>query len=271
MQGSPKNSRLAFTSKHVSNNPGPGAYHHETNTLRGSRNIIGRTSGRSLLNNCPSGNNSARSTAFESSQLHHRSKELAKILAIPSIPNRFLGPVLKFDLHEKDAEDTLNRELEAQGYNVYNGQAESYLVSKVAMLTNDGSIVGPGSYDSHLTKGIGSSSKGVGWGTRTAKRPDLFTSKATTERVGPGAYLKSQLGDRSTRNATIPKSFVNSRTQINFNGHRVNPKTQESLRLPNTFEEESDEEPHTTPGPGEYLKPHHTSGFGLSSFIHKYP
>ncbi len=69
-------------------------------------------------------------------------------LSIPSIPSRFLTPVLKFDLHEKEKES--NKALEEQGYNgynVYDGSVESILVAKVARLTNDGSTLGPGQYN----------------------------------------------------------------------------------------------------------------------------
>ena len=54
-------------------------------------------------------------------------------LSIPSIPSRFLTPVLKFDLHEKDEVHQSNQMI-----------TESVLVAKVARLTNDGSNVGPG-------------------------------------------------------------------------------------------------------------------------------
>jgi len=64
---------------------------------------------------------------------------------IPTIPSRYLTPILKFDLHEKD-----------QGYELFdtiigsNQEYDSLLVAKVAKLRNDSSIVGPGSYDPHI-------------------------------------------------------------------------------------------------------------------------
>ena len=66
-------------------------------------------------------------------------------LSIPSIPSRFLTPVLKFDLYEKDQDGSAN--YLDDNYNVMqqpDGSIESILVAKVARLTNDGSALGPG-------------------------------------------------------------------------------------------------------------------------------
>lgn len=93
-------------------------------------------------------------------------------LSIPSIPSRFLTPVLKFDLQEKDVDqlnqkDLLNRlntnsgmhsgsireALESGNHSGLlnehstSGPVESVLVAKVARLTNDGSHLGPGQYN----------------------------------------------------------------------------------------------------------------------------
>ena len=66
-------------------------------------------------------------------------------LSIPTIPSRFLTPVLKFDQHESDAMGA-----HLAGKNPMREQiTESVLVAKVARLTNDGSNVGPGAYNLH--------------------------------------------------------------------------------------------------------------------------
>jgi hypothetical protein len=59
-------------------------------------------------------------------------------LSIPSIPSRFLTPILKFDLHEKDDYQEMGQP--SSGHMV----TESVLVAKVARLTNDGKNIGPG-------------------------------------------------------------------------------------------------------------------------------
>ena len=77
--------------------------------------MIDKTSKRNLMMNSPSGlNNSMTSTAMNSSKLFKGPKN--KNMSIPSIPSRFLTPILKFDLQEKDAEERLNNALKAEGY-----------------------------------------------------------------------------------------------------------------------------------------------------------
>ena len=72
-------------------------------------------------------------------------------LSIPSIPSRFLTPVLKFDVNDRDENSRLNQKsVTDDGYNLYDGSIDNILVSKVARLTNDGSNVGPGAYNVDL-------------------------------------------------------------------------------------------------------------------------
>ena len=65
-------------------------------------------------------------------------------LSIPSIPSRFLTPVLKFDLQEKELPQTTKMELALPRQELI---TESVLVTRVSKLTHDGSAVGPGDYD----------------------------------------------------------------------------------------------------------------------------
>jgi hypothetical protein len=50
-------------------------------------------------------------------------------------------------------------------YDIYDGQMESVMVSKVARLTNDGSTLGPGAYDvDYASKAVANIPKGgVKW------------------------------------------------------------------------------------------------------------
>lgn len=88
-------------------------------------------------------------------------------LSIPSIPSRFLTPVLRFDLQEKDVDalkqnsellNKLNQQSDFQSGSIQDaintsrskqadGMVESVLVARVARLTNDGSTLGPGAYN----------------------------------------------------------------------------------------------------------------------------
>lgn len=87
-------------------------------------------------------------------------------LSIPSIPSRFLTPVLKFDLYEKDSDGRTN--YIDDNYNIVqqpDGSIESILVAKVARLTNDGSALGPGQYEvANAGKAVAQSPKGaINW------------------------------------------------------------------------------------------------------------
>ena len=117
-----------------------------------------------------------------------------KNLSIPTIPSRFLTPVLRFDLQERDADgmqqhDLMNRLnsnsgmhsgsiaaalAESQGSKpaLEQGAVESVLVARVARLTNDGSTLGPGSYNvDESAKAMSSSPRGVlRWGASKSKR-----------------------------------------------------------------------------------------------------
>ena len=106
-------------------------------------------------------------------------------LSIPSIPSRFLTPILKFDAQEKD-----EKSLMEVGYNIYDGSIESVLVSKVAKLTNDGSNLGPGAYNVDVSsKALAASPRGaINWQNSKSKRTEHFVKKSTISDVGPGAY-----------------------------------------------------------------------------------
>ena len=82
--------------------PGPGAY--ETNdssvvsTAYTKKHMLDKTSRRNL-DGSPSGANSFTTHAESLQKI--KMKKLNN-LSIPTIPSRFLTPILKFDLHEKD-------------------------------------------------------------------------------------------------------------------------------------------------------------------------
>ena len=110
---------------------------------------------------------------------------------IPSIPSRFLTPILKFDLHEKD-----------QGYELFdtiigsNQEYDSLLVAKVARLKNDASIVGPGSYNPNKIDKYNKSRSPNMFIDKT-KRTNNFEKSFTETRVGPGTYSAHWDMDRS--------------------------------------------------------------------------
>ena len=127
-----------------------------------------------------------------------------KTLSIPSIPSRYLTPVLRFDLYERDGQQS--KELE--GYQVQNDRSlESVLVAKVARLTNDGSALGPGSYNiAESSRHLQKSPKGsVNWVNSKSKRDEHFIKTFTQRTVGPGSYQNNQQINRSINNPTIPR------------------------------------------------------------------
>ena len=139
-------------------------------------------------------------------------------MSIPSIPSRFLTPVLKFDINDNQADSSRlhQKSITDDGYNIYDTTVDhSTLVAKVAKLTNDGSTLGPGSYNvDKASKTIAASPRmGVKWGHSHSKRPDYFTKTYTQKEVGPGKYSPlSNTLDRSINNPTIPRQKYQART-----------------------------------------------------------
>ena len=134
--------------------PGPGAYETNPSSVENKqlarKLILQGQSKNNLLASSPSSNAhvltaaSTANTSFQKMKLNN--------LSIPSIPSRFLTPVLKFDLYEKDDEGQNGRggNYMDDNYNIVqqtDGSIESILVAKVARLTNDGSTLGPGQYN----------------------------------------------------------------------------------------------------------------------------
>lgn len=87
------------------------------------------------------------------------------------------------------------------------GSLESVLVARVARLTNDGSSLGPGSYNiDQSIKAIISSPKGaIKWSNQKTKRQENFVKTFTQSDVGPGAYFVNKDFNRSINNPTIPR------------------------------------------------------------------
>ena len=219
------------------------------------------------------GTNPTASTANDSLQ-----KLKFNNLSIPSIPSRFLTPVLKFDLYEKDGlePDKLNRSYAEDGYDITQYQdssIESILVAKVARLTNDGSTLGPGSYNiDQSSRALAQSPKGaIKWTHSRSQRDEHFVKSFTDKVVGPGSYENAHKIDRKIQNPTIPRTTYQARTFVGFQKRKA-PKNKGSIK--DNFEEESSDEDDRlkiTPGPGEYLKHHHTSYIGQSPIIHRHP
>ena len=193
----------------------------------------------------------------------NQGKKLAN-LSIPTIPSRFLTPILKFDLHEKD-----------QGYDLYdtvigaNQEAqnqESILVAKVARLTNDGRAVGPGSYDPKHAHERGNPRGSPNMAIDRTVRADLWEAKGTERQVGPGAYHAQREVDRTIKNPTI------ARGQLWRTADRITKKRKNKGSIRADFEGDdtsSDEE--ALPGPGAHLKSQHITTFNKQEYLHDHP
>jgi len=85
---------------------------------------------------------------------------------------------------------------------------DSMLVSKVARLTNDGSALGPGSYNvDSSSKVIAPSPRGaVKWSNSKTARRDHFTKTHNQMNVGPGSYQPNKTSKTVIANPTIPRA-----------------------------------------------------------------
>ena len=118
------------------------------------------------------------------------SQSLHKNFNVPTIPSRFLTPVLNFDNQDNNGENM-----------------ESMLISKVQRLTADGTTIGPGQYNVIKSiKAVGNSPRGaIKWSNSKSTRTDHFTKTYTSIEVGPGKYTAKGI-DRSINNPTIPRA-----------------------------------------------------------------
>lgn len=229
-------------------------------------------------------------------------------LSIPTIPSRFLTPVLRFDLQEKEesqplaSKDIMNRLNSNSGMNSGSIQAalaethgskvnvevspnqavESVLVARVARLTNDGSTIGPGSYNlDKSSRAIQQSPRGgIKWAHQKSKKiNDNFTKGSTGNTVGPGAYENRRRPDRSIPNPTIPRASYNTRPSVNF---LKKQKIRNNGSIRGDFDELSDDgdypkktspyiDKETVPGPGKYLTDTNTSFIGKVPIRHRHP
>ena len=226
-------------------------------------------------------------------------------LSIPSIPSRFLTPVLRFDLQEKDVDalkqnsellNKLNQQSDFQSGSIQeaintsrskqaDGMVESVLVARVARLTNDGSTLGPGAYNvDQSSRVLGASPRGaVKWQHSKSRRMgDVAGKTQTSTLVGPGAYNTMKKLDRTIQNPTIPRAAHPSRTIQGF-GRRKATKNNGTIR--DNFEEvesESDADSQngrkpyvdkeTSPGPGKYLNSTHMGTVGAAmQYMHNHP
>lgn len=105
-------------------------------------------------------------------------------------------------MNEKDEKNLAGQ------YEVLDGQMDSILVSKVARLTNDGSALGPGSYNvDSSSKVVSSSPRGaIKWANSTSTRRDHFTKTHNQRDVGPGSYQPNKTAKTAIANPTIPRA-----------------------------------------------------------------
>lgn len=181
---------------------------------------------------------------------------IGKTYNVPTIPSRYLTPILNFDQTEKyhEADGSIG--------------VENVLISKVQRLTHKGDNIGPGQYNAHIgKKAIERSPRcTIKWSNDRFVRQDHFTKTHNSKDVGPGKYTAGHI-DRSIKNPTIPRAMnqrSSPRTQQNFK--------EQSRQLVTEFDDEDeDSKPFVSPGPGAYLKQYQTSGFGKNAILHEYP
>lgn len=123
------------------------------------------------------------------------------------------------------------------------GPVESVLVARVARLTNDGSTLGPGSYNvDQSSKVISASPRGaIKWSNSKSVRQDYFTKTFTQKNVGPGSYNVKKGLNRTIENPTIPRAVNKARTHVGGFGKRARVKNSGSIRENYEDGESSDE------------------------------
>ena len=91
---------------HNSITPGPGSYETNISSVISTQDTKKKLLGKLSKKQFPSGATSPRLIPNDSATGSGRALKEAKLqnLSIPSIPSRFLTPVLRFDLQEKDIE-----------------------------------------------------------------------------------------------------------------------------------------------------------------------
>ena len=147
---------------------------------------------------------------------------------------------------------------------------ESILVAKVARLTDDGSTVGPGSYNvAKAFKANSPSAKGANdWSINRTRRQDHFIGRGTGNDVGPGAYHISKYVDRSIQNPTIPRQ---DKPHTWGAGRKGRAKNNGTIRA--DYETDSDNEGRErySPGPGQYISQNHATTFKKTEYAHEHP
>jgi hypothetical protein len=120
---------------------------------------------------------------------------------------------------------------------------ESILVARVARLTNDGSGLGPGSYNvDQSSKAVSQSPRGaIKWANSKSVRQEHFVKTYTQSHVGPGSYSAKQAINRSIENPTIPRAANQARTHVGGFGKRKRVKNSGSIRDNYEDGESSDE------------------------------
>lgn len=110
----------------------------------------------------------------------------------------------------------------------------------------------------------------INWKDSKSTRGDHFTKTFTDKGTAPGTYENQNRVQRKITNPTIPRAKHISRTFYSTQNKRT-IKNKGSIR--DNFEEDSDDENNlkNSPGPGSYLKHHHTSYIGQSPIIHRHP
>lgn len=290
LKGLPQNSSGGL----VSESPGPGQYETYAHTSIGGSEHLKRAKANAsrtayqTLQNSSQGLDQKQPLAIgfgsganregqKGSVYHNHSVKKLNNLAIPSIPSRFLTPILKFDFHEKDLTnyDHVITSVPGGGHPKQREQvteSETILLARVARLTNDGSNVGPASYNVDKSfKALNHSSPKVAnnYAIDNSRRMQNTVPCSTNEQIGPGAYKIELKYDKGIDRPTVARSdWKNSRMNTTIVKRRV--KNKGSIRA--DYETDSSEEEHlASPGPGHFLKHYHASTMRSQSIIHDHP
>jgi hypothetical protein len=151
--------------------------------------------------------------------------------------------------------------------------------SRIKMLVNDASRLGPGCYN--VRDGIVKPSTKVNFYltkilvkapvnfTKTSRRTQSFVKTSTLPSVGPGSYEVSKDTERKLINPTFPRQGLNnSMVSGRINKRLNNGSIRDNYEFESESEDEHSEKLNRTaviPGPGSYLKEFHTSTFSKSN------
>lgn len=145
-------------------------------------------------------------------------------MSVPSIPSRFLTPII----------DGVDDSADASGD-----------ICKMSRLVDDPTKVGPGTYQISEEQTRSSPRAAINWQNSLTKREGIKASRNTQETVGPGSYN----GSVASYKPSAPFFSRQGMSQTHHKGKVHRGAAASSIRG-NYYDDESDD--NTTPGPGSY-------------------